>query len=1279
MLSTNSRKAWSCLFMALAALLIMGWATVPMATAADNNLLQNGSFSGNLDGWIVNTAHQTGTTPWTPLLGDGSGVTLHPDSYSFRGTVLYQNLNVTGIAGKPVTIQARLWQLSSPPYQNTVAFYLTYVDTANAFHRVKAFNPLNSSISLDSTASPVSVSYTFADAASKLVKLEIAKEADGEFHMDDVVLSADGVTIGLTPAVSGVAEGTVPHPLPADGICNICHTGGSAPVLSATSGAYGTTLAITGSNFGGTTGKVTLGGVPVTINSWTDAVISVTPVSPARSGSIIVIAGGVESNPSQPFQVTSPYFNVELVTYGAKVIQGQQAEFLFKSTFLNGFTTTDGIGLQLRGDAASTLSGKAAFTLVPIKSAGGALLRIDTTGLPAATYTADIVAVNGSEIVPVGTLNLQVVTVSNIKFYEMIYDPVTYVSSRVDLTSKTVSLQDQLLIYTEVIGSDDLVFSGELGESGVILSEVPASGNYPILGIYKRFWGPDLYAQANGSTTLRAMTPDGTFFDLSVMVNFPSGATDSYISGIGLTAPEGAPPINPIYNNRTAPIIWYASGTTRLGLIGYDTAGMMNFQNDFFDKLNRSQDGLSASSTFTLQNLPTDIGTALLYASTNDGKAKAVIPLTTVNAPGTGLLSFYIKSLDPNAFAEIFKIYFYGASDNQLKFTRDVYAMHIGNKPVLVGNIPPGSYKILFTPGSTSVKPQWWPNASDISGASSVVFAAGATVGDVYFFVGSQATDTAVTLPTPASHDFTSVQAGSGSISFTAGDGYVWNAASSAPWITITSGVTGIGSGTVTYTVAANPYSYPRTGTITIGGQSYTITQPGTGVVPRHIGTWGAQQLIHFDQVGGVSVPWYAEVSRTTLNEDGTGTMVIKKNDHNGELIDQTKNLTYSMASSLDGSLAMTITMDGQSMTERLVIGDGGRMGIVDGTGREGQQKLMVLYRIDTAKMYSVADMNGEYYNVGFERNMTDVADPPLYGNGAFMAISGVTTFKGNGLYDYYGKANSVKIDGSNLIWDDSGKTNQSYSVSADGTITVGGGAFQGWLTGNGLAAGGGAVFQNGVNNQVGYFFLKKGDRAYTTANLAGKWAFVSFGQDSKTTSPTSQGFNASIGTMICDAAGKCTVKLKGRLSDDTTPISTDHLTLSVAADGSFGASLDGRSPAYAGVIGNNGNTIMLNPSFEYSTTEDPYHREIVIGIRANNIGDLAGGTAFLKGDVNGDDKVDLADAILALKFVAGITPTTGTGIRSDYTTSGADVNDDGMVGASEIVYILQRVAGLRP
>jgi hypothetical protein len=66
------------------------------------------------------------------------------------------------------------------------------------------------------------------------------------------------------------------------------------------------------------------------------------------------------------------------------------------------------------------------------------------------------------------------------------------------------------------------------------------------------------------------------------------------------------------------------------------------------------------------------------------------------------------------------------------------------------------------------------------------------------------------------------------------------------------------------------------------------------------------------------------------------------------------------------------------------------------------------------------------------------------------------------------------------------------------------------------------------------------------------------------------------------------------------------------------------------------------------------------------------------KGDINGDGKVDLTDAVLALKVAAGLNPT-GAGIRTSYPTSGADVNGDGMVGAAEMIYILQYLAGLRP
>jgi len=64
------------------------------------------------------------------------------------------------------------------------------------------------------------------------------------------------------------------------------------------------------------------------------------------------------------------------------------------------------------------------------------------------------------------------------------------------------------------------------------------------------------------------------------------------------------------------------------------------------------------------------------------------------------------------------------------------------------------------------------------------------------------------------------------------------------------------------------------------------------------------------------------------------------------------------------------------------------------------------------------------------------------------------------------------------------------------------------------------------------------------------------------------------------------------------------------------------------------------------------------------------------KGDIDGNGDVDLADAIIAFKILSGID-TTGL-IRSDYATSGADVNNDNKVDMEEVIYILQKKAGLR-
>ena len=67
---------------------------------------------------------------------------------------------------------------------------------------------------------------------------------------------------------------------------------------------------------------------------------------------------------------------------------------------------------------------------------------------------------------------------------------------------------------------------------------------------------------------------------------------------------------------------------------------------------------------------------------------------------------------------------------------------------------------------------------------------------------------------------------GSGNIGVTTAGGCAWTAAASQTWIHTTS--SGIGSGTVAYTVDANATTSLRTGTITVGGQAFTITQAGT-------------------------------------------------------------------------------------------------------------------------------------------------------------------------------------------------------------------------------------------------------------------------------------------------------------------------------------------------------------------------------------------------------------------------------------------------------------------
>jgi len=63
-------------------------------------------------------------------------------------------------------------------------------------------------------------------------------------------------------------------------------------------------------------------------------------------------------------------------------------------------------------------------------------------------------------------------------------------------------------------------------------------------------------------------------------------------------------------------------------------------------------------------------------------------------------------------------------------------------------------------------------------------------------------------------------------------DGCSWTVTDNSSWITIASGTTGSGTGTVTYAVTTNTGSSARSGTLTVGGVVLRVTQEGPPAVP---------------------------------------------------------------------------------------------------------------------------------------------------------------------------------------------------------------------------------------------------------------------------------------------------------------------------------------------------------------------------------------------------------------------------------------------------------------
>ena len=98
-------------------------------------------------------------------------------------------------------------------------------------------------------------------------------------------------------------------------------------------------------------------------------------------------------------------------------------------------------------------------------------------------------------------------------------------------------------------------------------------------------------------------------------------------------------------------------------------------------------------------------------------------------------------------------------------------------------------------------------------------------------FTATQAAQACTYSISPTSNSF-SAGAGTGTVSVTSASGCTWTATSNnTGWLTVTSGASGSGSGKVTYSIAANTATSQRNGTLTIAGQTFTVSQAGTAPV----------------------------------------------------------------------------------------------------------------------------------------------------------------------------------------------------------------------------------------------------------------------------------------------------------------------------------------------------------------------------------------------------------------------------------------------------------------
>jgi Viral BACON domain/Putative binding domain, N-terminal len=258
-----------------------------------------------------------------------------------------------------------------------------------------------------------------------------------------------------------------------------------------------------------------------------------------------------------------------------------------------------------------------------------------------------------------------------------------------------------------------------------------------------------------------------------------------------------------------------------------------------------------------------------------------------------------------------------------------------------------------------------------------------------------------------------------GSVSVTAPTGCTWSSTSNATWITFSGTTSGNGNGSVNYSVASNSSSVSRTGTLTIAGQTFTVTQAGVGctyaISPTSnpsVAADGATGTVSVTAPAGCS--WSSTSNATWISFSGA-----TSGTGNG-------SVGYSVAPNSSTSLRTgTLTIAGQTFTI-------------------GQAGVPCNYTISPLSNLSVA--------AGGTIGSVAVTAPAgcawsSTSNAAWITLSGTTSGSGNGSVNYTvaSNASSSSRTGTLTIAGQTFTVTQaglpcSYSISPAGNGSVGAG-----------------------------------------------------------------------------------------------------------------------------------------------------------------------------------------------------------------------------------------------